>query len=71
MNVIGFIRGMMSKNFSGEEFLKHVAKIMEMQLKEWDIEYEVMVAKQVNYEWVIKYKDQFYHTEISEGDPYK
>jgi hypothetical protein len=68
MNVNGYARGLMSRNMDGEKYLEHIAKIMELQLKEWDEEYEVMVMKLVNYEWVINNKDIFYHVELSDQD---
>lgn len=54
MNSSGFIRGLMAKNFDNERFLLHVAECIERQLKEWDENYEVMVAKMPDYFFVIR-----------------
>jgi endo-beta-N-acetylglucosaminidase D len=58
----------MSKGLSGEEFIKHVAKIMEKQLKEWDDQYEVFLMKLVNYEFMIKNGNTYYNVELSEHE---
>lgn len=56
------------QKMSSEELLRHIAELMEVQLKEWDKRFEVMVMKLVNYEWVVKFNDQFFHTEISDQE---
>ncbi len=53
MNVSGMIRGYMSKNQSGEEYIRFVATSIEKQLKEWDSRYEVMLLQLKNYELVV------------------
>ena len=66
MNISGVIRGYMSKNMSVEEFIVHVATLMEKQLKEWDENYEVYVMKLADYEVVVKNNDTYYGVDISE-----
>lgn len=68
MNCNGFARGLMAKNMNEEEFLKHVAIVVERQLKEWDEKYEVMVIKGIHYEFVVNYNDDFYHLQLSDQD---
>lgn len=58
----------MAKNINEEEFIKHVANVIERQLKEWDEKYEVMVIKGVHYEFVVNYNDDFYHLQLSDQD---
>lgn len=66
MNASGFLRGLMSKNLSGEDFIKHVAHSIEKQLQEWDEHYEVFLMKLADYEFMIKNKDTYYHVQISQ-----
>ena len=54
MNFSGVVRGYMSKSFSSERFILHVADTIEKQLKEWNPLYEVFLMKLKNYEVVIK-----------------
>ncbi|WP_428911675.1 hypothetical protein [Niallia sp. Krafla_26] len=68
MNTNGFARGIMAKNYSTENFLKHVAISVERQLKEWDETYEVMVMKGVQYEFVINHNDTFYSLQLTDQD---
>lgn len=68
MNTNGFVRGLKAKNINEEEFLKHVATVVERQLKEWDEKYEVMVIKGVHYEFVVNHNDDFYHLQLSDQD---
>ena len=68
MNSNGFARGLMAKNINEEEFIKHVASVIERQLKEWDEKYEVMVIKGVHYEFVVNHNDDFYHLQLSQQD---
>jgi hypothetical protein len=68
MNMMGFLRGYMSKNYSSEKFIKHVSDIIEKQLQEWDLNYEVFLMKLTNYELMIKNGETYYHLEISEQE---
>lgn len=68
MNISGVIRGYMSKNMNVEEFIVHVATLMEKQLKEWDENYEVYVMKLADYEFVVKNNDTYYGVDISEDE---
>ncbi|MBB6444022.1 hypothetical protein [Bacillus benzoevorans] len=65
MNISGVIRGYMSKNMGVEEFIVHVATLMEKQLKEWDENYEVYVMKLTDYEFIVKNNDTYYGVDIS------
>ncbi|WP_338472459.1 hypothetical protein R4Z10_06870 [Niallia sp. XMNu-256] len=71
MNINGFARGLMAKNDSEEKFLKHVASLVERQLKEWDEQYEVMVMKLTHYEFVVNHNDHFYHLQLTIHDIHK
>ncbi|WP_251552700.1 hypothetical protein [Neobacillus muris] len=68
MNISGFARGLMSRNYSTERFLLHVANCVEGQLKEWDEQYEVLVLKLKNYEFIVKMNDRDYYLSISEEE---
>jgi hypothetical protein len=68
MNISGFIRSYMANNLSSEEFLKHVAGLIENQLKEWDTHYEIFVMKLSTYEIMVKNKTVYYHVQLSEDD---
>ncbi|WP_154663566.1 hypothetical protein [Neobacillus dielmonensis] len=68
MNISGFARGLMSKNYSTERFLLHVANCVEGQLKEWDEKYEVLVLKLKNYEFIVKMGDQDYYLPLPEEE---
>ena len=68
MNSNGFARGLMAKNSNEVDFLKHVASVVERQLKEWDEKYEVMVIKGLHYEFVVNHNDDFYHLQLSDQD---
>lgn len=68
MNVSGVIRGYMSKNMDVEQFIIHVATLMEKQLKEWDENYEVYVMKMANYELVVKNGEKYYEVSLSEDE---
>lgn len=68
MNVSGFIRGMMAKRFSVEDYLLKVAESIEYQLNEWEKGYELLVLKLADYEiWVKKDDEYIYELSISEG----
>lgn len=68
MNISGVIRGYMTKNMSVEEFIVHVATLMEKQLKEWDENFEVYVMKLADYEFVVKNNTTYYGTDIPEEE---
>lgn len=66
MNASVWIRGIMSKNVSGEEFIIHVCTCIERQLQEWDPKFEVFLMKMKDYEIHIRNESEFYHTSVSE-----
>ncbi len=68
MNSSGWIRGYMSKNYSGEAYLIHVGTCIENQLKEWDNNYEVNIKKFADYEFVVKKGVRYYEMSISEEE---
>lgn len=68
MNISGFTRGILAKNYSSEKYLLHVCDVIERQLKEWDDEYEVMAMKLVDYELVVKKENKYYEMVLSEKD---
>lgn len=68
MNINGFARNYMARYLNGEEFLKHVATLIERQLKEWNQKYEVFVMKLINYEVIIKNLDAYYYVQLSESE---
>jgi hypothetical protein len=68
MNMNGMARGYMACNLSVEDFLIHVAKVTEAQLKEWDGEYEVILMKLANYELVIKINELNYYVTLSQKE---
>ncbi|OLO28587.1 hypothetical protein BTR23_17805 [Alkalihalophilus pseudofirmus] len=68
MDINGMARAYMVRNHSSEEFLLHVANVIERQLKEWNDAYEVMVMKLENYEVVVKEKEKFYHVHLNEQE---
>ena len=68
MNSSVVIRGWMSNCLSGEEFIKHVAGVIERQLKEWDDHYEVFLMKLAYYEVIIKNGETYYHADLSEQE---
>lgn len=68
MNTTGFIRGLMSKNVSSEDYLKHVTTTVEQQLQEWDPSYEVFVMKLSNYEIIVKKELQYYNLTLPEAE---
>ncbi|MGM0846479.1 MAG: hypothetical protein ACQEUT_16000 [Bacillota bacterium] len=68
MNVNGMVRSYMVKVMSDEYFLIHVAGLIERQLHEWDLNYEVFVMKFSDYELVVKKGDHYYHAELTEQE---
>ncbi|WP_062050456.1 hypothetical protein [Bacillus sp. JCM 19034] len=68
MNMNGFARKYMTKNKTHEEFLMHVADVIERQLREWDESCEVYVMKMNNYELVVKCNLEYYHVLLSDKE---
>lgn len=68
MNISGFARGLMAKNYCAEKFLLHVANCIEGQLKEWDENYEVILMKMQDYEFIVRKGVEEYHTLLTEND---
>lgn len=68
MNVSAFIRDYMAKNHTSEDFLIHVAELMEKQLHEWDDQYEVFIMHLKNYEITIKNEEQYYHVALTNDE---
>ncbi|WP_462411688.1 hypothetical protein [Neobacillus sp. Marseille-QA0830] len=68
MNISGFARGLMSKNYNPERFLLHVANCVEGQLKEWDEKFEVMVLKLKKYEIIISTDDEDYYIPLPDEE---
>ncbi|TYS18506.1 hypothetical protein FZC78_02920 [Rossellomorea vietnamensis] len=68
MQTNGIVRSYMQQVMSSEDFLKYVAGIMENQLHEWDVNYEVFVMKWPDYEMVVKNGEKYYHAELSVQD---
>ncbi|PAV27938.1 hypothetical protein CIL05_18875 [Virgibacillus profundi] len=68
MNSSGWVRGYMSKSYSGEDFLIHVGTTIERQLKEWDEGYEVNIMKFRDYVFVVKKGDRYYEMKLAEKE---
>ncbi|WP_456274761.1 hypothetical protein [Bacillus sp. AK031] len=68
MNINGMVRGYMKEIMNDEDFLKHVAVIIERQLQEWDVNYEVLVMKFKDYELVVKNWNQEYQINLTEQE---
>ena len=68
MNINGFARNYMARYLSGEEYLMHVATLIERQLKEWNQNYELFVLKLYNYEVIINNQDDYYYVQLSESE---
>jgi hypothetical protein len=68
MNVNGYARGYVTRNQDGEQFLKYVGKVIEQQLKEWDGNYEVIVMKLKDYEFIVKKMEHYYHIQLTEKE---
>ncbi len=69
MNVTGFTRGLMAKNFNEEEFFTQVASLVESQLQEWDEQYEVkVIMKGSMYKLFVNHHNLFYHLVLSKND---
>lgn len=66
MNVSAFIRDYMAKNHYAEDFLIHVAELIEKQLQKWDEKYEVFVMHLKNYEITVKNNEQYYHATLTD-----
>ncbi|WP_394233508.1 hypothetical protein [Niallia oryzisoli] len=59
-------RRSMADAMSSEEFLIQVATDIEKQLQEWNPDYEVIVMKLENYEFVVKIHEEYYEMNFSE-----
>lgn len=70
MNINGVARGYMARNLCAEEFLKKVGEMVECQLKEWDLHYElnIMKLKRASYELEIRNQDDYYRVPLSTFD---
>lgn len=68
MNTSGFTRGLMAKNMKSEDFLKHVGKCIEDQLKEWGSSYEVLILKLDHYYFTVIKEDQNFVLKITEEE---
>ncbi|MCQ6279666.1 hypothetical protein [Bacillus sp. EB600] len=68
MNVNGYARAYVTRNQDGEQFLKYVSKVIEQQLKEWDGNYEVIVMKLKDHEFIVKKAGDYYHIHLSEKE---
>lgn len=68
MNVTGFIRGLLSKHYSNEQFIIHVGEVIEQQLKEWDEAYWVNIMKLKDYIFIVKNGDKDYWLEMTEEE---
>ncbi|MBU9714923.1 hypothetical protein [Evansella tamaricis] len=68
MNTTGFIRGLMSKNLSNDEFLKCISQTIEHQLQEWHEDYSVFIMKLANYEIVVKRENVYYNVSLSAAE---
>jgi hypothetical protein len=68
MNINGIVRNYMVRIMDDEDFLKHVAGLLERQLQEWDLEYEVFVMKFKDYELVVKNQDDYYEVKLTEQE---
>lgn len=66
MNINGIARSYMARHQGGEEFIKHVADLMERQLKEWNEDYQVFLMKYSYYELSIKNNERYYYVQLSE-----
>ncbi|WP_338448121.1 hypothetical protein R4Z09_17970 [Niallia oryzisoli] len=79
MEINGPERRSLAQNMTLEDFFIHVATDIERQLKEWDIDYEVMVMKLEDYEFIVKYHEAYCEISFSENiiktlqrkDPYE
>lgn len=68
MNATGFIRGLLSKNYSNEQFIIHVGEVIEQQLKERDGAYWVNIIKLKDYIFIVKNGDKDYWLEMTEEE---
>jgi hypothetical protein len=68
MNVNEMVRSYMVRIMNDEDFLKHVGDLVERQLQEWDLDYEVFIMKFKDYELVVKNNDQYFEMTLTELD---
>lgn len=66
MNINAIARGMMTKRCTPDDFIQHVASMIEYQLKEWDEEYEVFLMKFQDYQLVVKRRNLYYDVFMTE-----
>mgnify|MGYP003415077476 FL=1 len=66
MNINVMARGMMTKRYTPEDFIQHVASMIEGQLQEWDAKYEVFLMKFQDYQLVVKKGNIYYDVFITE-----
>ncbi|WP_409250685.1 hypothetical protein V1502_10950 [Bacillus sp. SCS-153A] len=65
MNINNIVRTYMAQIMNDEDFLKHVAELIERQLHEWDLDYKVYIMKLKDYEVVVKNNEQYYEVKLS------
>jgi hypothetical protein len=68
MNINEMVRSYMVRIMNDEDFLKHVAELVERQLHEWDLNYEVFIMKFTDYELVVKNSEQYYEVKLNEQE---
>lgn len=68
MNSSGWIRGYMSKSYGSEDFLLHVGRTIEKQLKEWNENYHVNIMKFKDYWLVVRIGEQYYEVTFTEEE---
>lgn len=68
MNINCDARSYVARNQSCEEFLKYVGNVIEQQLKEWNVDYEVLIMKFGDYVVVIKNSVQYYRVSLAEEE---
>ncbi|WP_421378059.1 hypothetical protein ACOJQI_12030 [Bacillus salacetis] len=68
MNINGMVRSYMIQIMEDEDFLKHVAELIERQLHEWYLNYEIFIMKFKDYELVVKNGDQYYEVTLTQQE---
>lgn len=68
MNINSVVRTYMAQIMNDEDFLRHVAEIIERQLHEWNLDYSVYIMKFKDYEVVVKYNEQYYEVNLTEQE---
>jgi len=68
LNSTGFVRGMMSKSFEVDDYLKHVVTTIGRQLKLWDERYEVRLLQdlldETSYDVIVNLADKTYQVKL-------